>query len=134
MGCVSFLEVYREYIVPKLQEIDIFLKSSEEPLRVEDVAEILNIDGDNLDGIMVDIGISEISRAAFIEIMKRGDSHICRLFRRETEIGSPPTYTHDQIAYIYNLDKNQVKNACKKLKIGEATAFTMPMVFAEILV
>jgi len=129
---LNFLEVYEMSIAPKLREIDLFLKEADYPLSTSDVARVLGIDSANLAQIMAKLSISEIGQSDFIEIMKKGDSQICRLFCREVELGSPPTYTVNQIAYIYNLDQNAVYKACQKLQIREATPYIMPMIFAQI--
>lgn len=132
MESVSYLEFYQEQIAPQLREIDVFLKTSDYPMDVTTSAGLLGMTAQDIAEIMESLGLIAIDRAAFLEIMKAGDSTICQMFSRETELGSPPTYTHEQIAYIYGLDKHKVKHACDRLKIGEATPFTMPMVFSQI--
>ena len=128
----SFLEEYQKYIRPAIAEIDIFLKSAEYPLEAEQVAYILDLEEDEIRSILATTGRSVIDRAVFLTIMKRGSSPICQMYAREVEVGSPYTYTASQLSYVYNLNINDVKNACKKLQIKEATAFTMPLIFANI--
>jgi len=128
----TFLEEYEGYIKPALSEIDVFLKTSEYPLCPADVACILGIEEDEVQSVLLKIGRTSIDKYTFFDIMSKGSSAICRLYSREVETGSPPTYTPNQVAYIYNLDISAVKNACQKLKIKEITAFTMSLVFAKI--
>ncbi|MCL2350825.1 MAG: hypothetical protein FWC67_05030 [Defluviitaleaceae bacterium] len=124
----TFLEEYQTNIAPRIADIDVFLKTAEYPLDAYCVADLLDLDVREVlrhDGHVADA-------RSFINIMQSGSSWICRMYQRELERESPPTYTSDDIAYIYNLDYDAVKNACKKLKIKEVTAFTMPLVFAKI--
>ena len=128
----TFLEEYEVYIKPALSKIDVFLKTSEYPLCASDVACVLEIDEAEVQSILHKIDKAAIDKCTFFDIMTKGTSAICRLFSREVEIGSPPTYTPNQVAYIYNLDVSAVKNACQKLKIKEITTFTLNLVFANI--
>ncbi|MCL2376959.1 MAG: hypothetical protein FWC76_06125 [Defluviitaleaceae bacterium] len=128
----TFWEEYQMHIRPTISEIDIFLKSAEYPLDIAEVACVLELDEAEIVAIMDKAGLRSVDRSAFMHIMGAGNSEICGMYCREVEVGSPPTYTPSQLAYIYNLDIEDVKNACKKLQIKEATAFTMPLIFANI--
>jgi hypothetical protein len=127
----TFLEEYKYNIGPRLEEIDILLKSAH-GFSVACVARLLSLDESEILAIMADMGAKSIDRRGFLHIMKMGSSRLCDLYRRELELKSPPTYTSDDIAYIYDLDSQAVKNAYQKLKIHEATSFTMPLIFAKI--
>ena len=128
----TFWEEYQLHIGPAIAEIDIFLKTTSYPLDAKRVADVLDLDEEEVSSIMAATSQDEIDKSAFFHIMASGSSRICRLYAKEVEIGSPPTYTASQLSYIYNLDLEDVKNACKKLQIKEATAFTMPLIFANI--
>jgi len=128
----TFWEEYTRYIRPSITKIDILLKSAEYPLDMSCVGQVLDIPRKEVASIMLRAGLDKIDREAFLHIMANGSSRICHLYRKEVEIGSPPTYTASQLSYIYNLDINDVKNACEKLQIKEATVLTMPLIFANI--
>jgi len=132
LSTYTFWEEYQRHIRPMLAEIDIYVKTAEYPLDIEHVAYVLDLDENEVRTIMTTAGRHEIDKRTFFIIMSSGSSRICRLYAKEVEIGSPPTYTASQLSYIYNLDLVDVKNACKKLQIKEATAFTMPLIFANI--
>ena len=132
LSTYSFLEEYRQYIQPAIADIDVFLKSAEYPLCAADVACVLDICQSEVAHIMQKSGADSISRSVFFDIMRAGQSRICRLYAREFEMQSPIIYSAGQIAYIYNLDDGLVKNACQKLQITEVTANTMPLIFAHI--
>jgi len=127
----TFLEEFRQNIEPRIAEIDIFLRSQDE-FCAGCVARVLSLCEDEVRGIMESVGMTKIDRSSFMQIMSRGSSRICGMYSREIAAKSPSTYTSDDIAYIYNLDKQAVKNAYQNLKIKEVTAFTMPLVFARI--
>ena len=128
----TFLEEYQRHIKPAIAEIDVFLKTSEYPLDVAQVAYVLDLDEEEVTSIMTEAQRKTIDKKTFFIIMASGSSQICRLYHREVEAGSPYTYTPSQLSYIYNLDPEDVKNACEKLQIKEATALTMPLIFANI--
>jgi len=132
LSTYTFWEEYQQNIQPTIAEIDILLKTAEYPLHVARVAYVLDLEEEEVLSIMSAAGLDDIDRSTFLHIMSSGSSHICRLYAKEVEVGSPPTYTASQLSYIYNLDLDDVKNACKKLQIKEATAFTMPLIFANI--
>lgn len=130
----SFLDVYQSEIAPKLMEIDIAVKTLEKPLGKSAVCRILQISKNELNKIMERNAIKNINRRAFFIIMQNGTSDICKFYRREVECGSPYTYRREKIAYIYNLKIADVNYACDKLGIVEATPFTLPILFSEILI
>ena len=132
LSTYTFWEEYQRHIQPTLAEIDIYVKTAEYPLDMAHVAYVLDLDENEVRSIMDAAGCHEIDKKAFFTIMASGSSRICHLYAKEVEIGSPPTYTASQLSYVYNLDLDDVKNACKKLQIKEATAFTMPLIFANI--
>ena len=132
LSTYTFWEEYQQHIGPTIAEIDIFLKTSEYPLDETRVAYVLDLEKEEVLSIMAASGHDNIDKEFFFHIMSRGSSRICRLYAKEVEVGSPPTYTASQLSYIYNLDLDDVENACKKLQIKEATAFTMPLIFANI--
>jgi hypothetical protein len=132
LSTYTFWEEYQQHISPAIAEIDIFLKTSEYPLDEARVAYVLDLDKEEVLSIMAASGCNVIDKKTFFRVMSNGSSRICRLYAKEVEVGSPPTYTAFQLSYIYNLDLDDVKNACKKLQIKEATAFTMPLIFANI--
>jgi len=132
LSTYTFWEEYQQHIGPTLAEIDIFLKTSDYPLDAARVAYVLDLDEEEVLSITAALGQGEIGKNTFIQIMTKGSSRICRLYAKEVEMGSPHTYTASQLSYIYNLNLDDVKNACKKLQIKEATAFSLPLIFANI--
>jgi hypothetical protein len=81
---------------------------------------------------MSEENIKRLNSNNFIRVMLHGSSEICRYLSRETELGSPLTYTQGDIAYIYGLDPDDVARACAATGIREATAFTLPCLFYHI--
>ncbi|MDR1704508.1 MAG: hypothetical protein LBS19_07460 [Clostridiales bacterium] len=128
----TFYDFYIREITPKLKEIDVFLKSSDGGISTDDAAELLHISRDEVVCIMRKEHIKKLNSRNFIRVMLRGSSAICKYLRRETELGSPLTYTQDDIAYIYGLDPVDVARACVETGINEATAFTLPSLFYHI--
>ena len=132
LSTYTFLEEYRQYIQPAIADVDVFLKTAVVPICAADVACVLEICEEEVKDILRKLDVQTIDKEVFLAIMRRGSSRVCRLYAREIEAGSPIIYNERQIAYIYNLDAALVKNACQKLQIKDVTAFTMPLVFAQI--
>ncbi|MCL2835758.1 MAG: hypothetical protein FWE00_03395 [Defluviitaleaceae bacterium] len=82
--------------------------------------------------IMKEEKITRLDRDNFCTVMKRGSSDICQYINREAELCAPPTYTMDDIAYIYGLNIEDVIKAGDITGIHEATALTLPCLFYHI--
>ncbi|MCL2855799.1 MAG: hypothetical protein FWE21_09320 [Defluviitaleaceae bacterium] len=132
MQVYTFWEEYQNNIAPRIAEVDLFLKTAEYPLRTDCVADVLELGEREVCQILTEVDADKIDKNAFFTIMSRGSSGLCRLYQREMELRSPATYTCGDIAYIYNLNYDVVARVYQMLKIKEATAFTMPLVFSNI--
>jgi len=130
----SYLHTYIARITPKLQEIDLYIKTSDGALDPARVAGLLELSETEVAEIARSSNISQISRHDFFSIMAKGSSFICGLYRREVECGSPYIYTRGDIAYIYQIDIDQINSICDTLGIREVTAYTLPDLLAQIAV
>ena len=130
----SYLHTYIAKVVPKLQEIDLYIKSSDDFLNPAHVANLLELSEGEVADIARKSNISRISRRNFFDIMAMGSSFICGLYRREIECGSPHIYTRGDISYIYQIDIEQVNSTCDAMGIHEVTAYTLPYLLAQIAV
>ena len=128
----TFLEEYEREIRPAIRRIDVFLKTASFPVSPANAACALDINEDEAAAAMADVGCKEVDADAFVAMMRRAGSRICKLYQRELQTGSPSVYTAEQIAYIYDLEVGLVKNACQKMQIREITPFVLPLVFALI--
>lgn len=130
-NCRCNLKVYNEKIVPKLQDIDIFLKEND-TYSVENTSKILDLKKSEVLDLMKNLNIEEIDKKNFMSLMINGNSFICGLFRRELKCGSPVFYTVKDIAYIYNLEYIEVKNAFDFLSLDRVTSKQISLVLAQI--
>jgi hypothetical protein len=129
----TYLDFYIKEVKPCLKDIDIFIKSCSLITPLE-TATLLNITMQEVFTIMKNQNIKEINKASFFTIMSFGSSTICTMYKREILVGSPYIYSCDNIAYIYNIELNLVKNACNNLGIKIITSLTLPLIFKEILI
>ena len=127
----SYLEYYIDNIKPVLNELDIALKCRSR-LTNKEIAKILNVPEEEIIYIRKIHSLGAINRESLIKIMQEGSSNICRLFQREVEVGSPFTYTREQLAYVYGLNVGLVNCACEQLNIKEVTWQSMPEVFGSL--
>nr|WP_317358559.1 hypothetical protein [uncultured Tyzzerella sp.] len=125
------IDTYNNIIIPKLKEIDIFLKTNDN-MCLEEVCEILEINKDELEKILSKINIKEINNKNFISIMLNGTSFICKMLKREIECGSPHFYNAKDLSYIYDLDYEKVLMAYKFLDIEKITSKQIPVILVQM--
>jgi len=128
----SLLEIYQTEIAPQLQNLDIIIKSMDEPLTCTEASEALYISESETKDIMRRLHIDVIDQRSFLRIMGEASSPICRLYQRELDTGSPYVYTREEIAYIYSIPLDIVNQACEELGMVELTAYTLPDLFSRV--
>lgn len=131
MNNKTTLDIYNEKIMPKIKEIDLFLKTTDE-ISKEKTANILDISLSELDEILKKLNISTISVDNFLHIMINGSSFICKILKREIECGSPYFYTPKDLSYIYNLDYQKVLDAYNFLELKTITTNQIPAILVQI--
>ncbi|WP_058486594.1 hypothetical protein [Defluviitalea phaphyphila] len=128
----TFLQIYETNIEEKLKKIDLFLKSSPDQLNIHITSELLNIKEEEIKNIMLKNNIDVINPASFFIIMVEGNSYICGLLQRQLKTGSKTTYSIEDISYIYQLNPEKVKIACKKSNIDKITSNNIKKLFEYI--
>ena len=129
---ITFLDYYEQEIQPQIAAIDIFLKSEEPPYDKEIVGELLEIPPQEWQSLLEEEKISFITRGIFFQLMKRGNSPLCGMFRRATELYLPEAYTAEVIAYIFDLPIAPVRKATEELGQKTFTDDMLPQVFSKI--
>ena len=129
---ITFLDYYEQEIQPQIAAIDIFLKSEEPPYDKEIVGELLEIPPQEWQSLLEEEKISFITRGIFFQLMKRGNSPLCGMFRRATELYLPEAYTAEVIAYIFDLPITPVRKATEELGQKTFTDDMLPQVFSKI--
>ena len=125
------IDIYYDIIVPKIREIDIFLKTSEN-MNFKEVCSILEISENELKSILLKINQKEIDSSNFFSVMLNGTSFICKMLKREIECGSPYFYDASDLSYIYNLDYEKVLIAYNFLNLDRVTEKQIPAVLMQI--
>ncbi len=127
----SYWDIYTHDIMPRLQQIDLLLKTTD-IIQPASAAAALSITLSELYLLMSYLHISSITRKTFPLIMEHGSSKICRLFARELKLGCRDTYLPAQLAYIYNIDASAVEKAFKSLGISIARSSLLMDIFKKI--
>ncbi len=125
------IDIYNNIIVPKIKELDIFLKTNEN-MCLNDVSNILEISEKEIKDILIKINQKEINNANFLAIMLNGTSFICKVLKREIECGSPYFYDAKDLSYIYELDYERVLNAYRFLNLDKITVKQIPAILVQI--
>ena len=128
----TFLDYYEQEIQPQIAAIDIFLKSEEPPYDKDIVGELLEIPPLEWQQLLQEEKISFLTRGIFFQLMKRGNSPLCGMFRRATELYLPEAYTAEVIAYIFGLPIEPVRRAAEELGQKTFTEKMLPQVFSRI--
>ena len=129
---LTFQDYYEREIQPQIAAIDIFLKSEEPPYDCDIVGELLEIPSKDWQKLLQEEKISFITRGIFFQLMKRGSSPLCGMFRRATELYLPEAYTPEVIAYIFDLPIEPVRKAAEELGEKTFTEGQLPQVFSKI--
>ena len=128
----TFLDYYEQEIQPQIAAIDIFLKSEEPPYDSDIVGELLEIPPSEWQQLLQEEQITFITRRIFFQLMKWGNSPLCGMFRRATELYLPEAYTAEVIAYIFCLPIEPVRKAAEELGQKTFTDEMLPQVFSKI--
>ena len=128
----TFLDYYQQEIQPQIAAIDIFLKSEEPPYDSDIVGELLEIPPEEWRNLLQKEQRSFITRGIFFQLMKRGNSPLCGMFRRAMELYLPEAYTPEVIAYIFDLPIEAVRKAARELGQKTFTDAMLPQVFSKI--
>ena len=128
----TFLDYYEQEIQPQIAAIDIFLKSEEPPYDSDIVGELLEISPAEWQALLQEEQITFITRGIFFQLLKRGNSPLCGMFRRATELYLPEAYTAEIIAYIFDLPIESVRKATEELGQKTFTDEMLPQVFSKI--
>ena len=128
----TFLDYYEQEIKPQIAAIDIFLKSEEPPYDSALAGELLEMEPSAWKALLAEEGVTFITRAIFFQLMKRGTSPLCGMFRRAAELYLPEAYTAEVIAYIFDLPIEAVRKAAEKTGEKTFTDATLPQIFSEI--
>ena len=129
---LTFQDYYEREIQPQIAAIDIFLKSEEPPYDAEIVGELLDIPPSEWRQMLQEEKISFITRGIFFQLMKRGNSPLCGMFRRATELYLPEAYTPEVIAYIFDLPIESVRKAAEALEQKTFTDAELSRIFSMI--
>ena len=133
---ISYWEFFQKYFSPLIKEMDILLKSIDEPVPVKEAARVLTLTPESVEEIMAREGINEIDQEGFFRIAMYGDSSLCRMLQRECMCGTPEKYSPSHIAYIYGLQDKHVASVCREYGYNddEITARDLPKLLSKIFI
>lgn len=129
---ISFEKIYNQNIVPKIQAIDLYLKTECPPFAEEAVSKLLEISKEELSNIMQQHDITLITRLDFFTIIKNSSSYICGLINRQWQYVMHTNYTPEMIAYIYEINIEKVTAAFDELECSSVYDKDLHHVFKRI--
>lgn len=129
-----YLTTYKNNIIPRLKEIDLFLKTKASPYTKKDTATLLQISNEELEELMDKNNISKITPESFMVIMKNGSDELCRIFKRELECGLTDYYSPEQVSYIYNIEIDTILNAYSQMGVTKLHHGLLETLFSNIYI
>ena len=132
MSLTSFDQIYNTNIKPKLEAIDIFLKSAVVPYNIDEVASLFGTNTENILKVMAELGITTLDRLSFFELINHLPHDICHLIQRQWQYLNASHYTAEMIADIYMLNIHKVKCAFNDLKVNFVEESELMDVFKRI--
>lgn len=129
---INYEMYYNQSIKPKLETIDLFLKTHSAPFHIYDVAHILEIELTELTMHMKNLNIEEINMVNFFSIVLCASSKICKLLSKQWHYAKISNYTPEIIAEIYQLNLHKVQLAFDDLNLSLITAEKLSEIFKRI--
>lgn len=117
-SCVSlqsFDQIYTTTIRPKLEAIDLFLKSSEAPFSNKEAASVLGVTLTELLNTMKENDIVELNRLTFFHVIFYLSSDICKLITKQWKYQGYKSYSPQMISDIYKLNLHKVTSAFEEI-------------------
>jgi len=132
--CRPYLTDYQRNIIPRLKNIDLFLKTKPSPYTKKDTIKLLQISNLELEELMAKNNIKEINSETFMILMKNGSDELCRIFKRELECGLTTYYSPEQVSYIYNIDIDIILNAYAQMGVTKLHHGLLETLFSKVYI
>ncbi|MCT4542063.1 MAG: hypothetical protein N4A63_00830 [Vallitalea sp.] len=131
----TYLEYFNNTLSPKLQKIDLYLKTEEKKIiDIDTVSDLLELSHSEIKKIIRNNDIDNITKHSFIIIMYYGSSDICKLFSREINSKVPNHYSASDISYIYQIPYENVLRAIEEASIRNITSKNINKLFSYIYI
>ncbi len=128
----SFFNFYYDEICPALRALDIKIKEHCNTVDIDELSSLLHITPNEINTILNSKHITDLTSDIIPTIMLNGSSYICKLFKKSLSYCNSKTYSPNDIAYIYNIDKQKVEKAFNTLHITEISEANLPKLFKLI--
>lgn len=110
----TYHDLYQEIYYDKITAIDLAIKEGLEELQVDEIAKLLYISELEVKEIIQKCQIDKINLFTFFQILLQGSSEICSMLKKELQCGSPLEYCLEDIAFIYDISLETLREAAEK--------------------
>lgn len=117
MSLTTYDQIYNTNIRPKLEAIDIFLKTAVAPYDIDKVATLFETTTHNITKVMDNLNLTILDRSSFFTLIYHLPHDICHLIKRQCQYKNSSFYTAEMIAHIYTLNIHKVTHAFEKLGV-----------------
>lgn len=132
----TYLQYYKNEICPKLEALDILLKTEIEPYSVNGVANILSISAKELNEILEKIKVKIITKGILFYLLQKLEPQFCTMLLREIEHKNTKSYSNlysvEEISYIYLIDRKYIEKVAKTFGKNEFSYEELSLLFAKI--
>lgn len=127
----TFLDYYEKRIQPGIAAADLLLKTERRAFSLEKAAAVLEISPKEAEEIMGKKDVM-VRREDFIQLMRKGTSPLCQMFRRQLFVGLGAALTQEEVSYIYDIEIGVVQAAAQKTGMEQIPSSLLPLLFSAI--
>lgn len=128
----TYLQYYKEEICPKIQALDILLKTETEPYSLKSVSNILNISYNELSEILNNNKFKIITKGILFYLLYELDPKFSTMLIREMQHSNKNLYSIEEISYIYLIEQKYIEDVARIFGKNEFSYDELSLLFAEI--
>lgn len=128
----TYLDYYKSEICPKIEALDIFLKSQSEPYSWNEVAKVLDISYKQLVIILEEHKLKLITKGVFFYLLHKFEPNFSVMLSREMQHSNKDIYSIEEISYIYLIDLEYIQEVAQNLGKMEFSHDELTILFDKI--
>lgn len=129
---VRYDQVYLNTISPQLKALDLFMKENTPPFNMDELANLLEIEVDEIQRFMTIHHLSSLDTTSLFSLILHSNSELSGYMRRQWKYFNTTQYTPEMISEIYKLNLHKVQSAFNDLEAAFVTHDQLIEVFKRI--
>lgn len=128
----NYNQIYNQTIRPKLESLDLFLKTASSPYKIKEVCALLECEPEVITTAMEKLNMVVIDKLGLFNLIFYLPYDICKMIKNQWKYSSVKTYTPEIIADIYKLNVHKVTSAFNDLNIDSVDENNLTDIFQRI--